>query len=118
MLAIGEGSFRGGLDADASPARNGLADMDWIRQMFGETPSGANPSAPSDKLHAAAPSSVFDGAFTWVGRAITDMVKKQLEAFFRIGFARLGIDGVLASRASQELKFSFRIFFASRSSHL
>ena len=86
--------------------------MDWIRQMFGETPSGANPSAPSDKLHAAAPSSVFDGAFTWVGRAITDMVKKQLEAFFRIGFARIGIDGVLACRASRVLQ-EFRIFFAS-----
>ena len=68
--------------------------------MFGETPSGANPSAPSDKLHAAAPSSVFDGAFTWVGRAITDMVKKQLEAFFRIGFARIGIDGATFSDLS------------------
>jgi hypothetical protein len=75
--------------------------------MAGERFSGASPSparaaaaeaaAPSDKQHAAAPSSVFGGAFSWVGRAITDMVKKQLEAFFRIGFARIGIDGATFS---------------------
>ena len=75
--------------------------------MTGERFSGASPSparaadaeaaAPSDKQHAAAPSSVFGGAFSWVGRAITDMVKKQLEAVFRIGFARIGIDGATFS---------------------